>query len=151
LYILPDLWFIMLRRIVYTSHSTHLLDKRALLDLLHEARGFNDIDDITGFLMYDDGHFLQIVEGPPTEIANLIQRLKRDSRHEQFEIHEDVQTQTRLFSAWSMGFGDLSDPALAFLPGISDLTEQNERLSKLIDRLPTLAERLCLELAETAI
>jgi hypothetical protein len=50
-----------------------------------------------------------------------------------------------------MGFGDLSDPALAFLPGISDLTEQNERLSKLIDRLPTLAERLCLELAETAI
>jgi hypothetical protein len=108
--------------------------------LLHEARGFNDIDDITGFLMYDDGHFLKIVEGPPTEIANLIQRLKRDSRHEQIEIHEDVQTQTRLFSAWSIDFGDLSDPALALLPSISDLTEQNERLSKLIDRLPTLAE-----------
>jgi hypothetical protein len=49
-----------------------------------------------------------------------------------------------------MGFGDLSDPALAFLPGISSRTEQDERLSKLIDRLPTLAERLHLELAETS-
>ena len=140
----------MLRRIVYTSCSTHPFSKRALLDLLHEARGFNDIDDITGFLMHDDGHFLQIAEGPPTEVENLIQRLRRDPRHDQFEIHEDVQTETRLFSAWSMGFGDLSDPALAFLPGISSRADQDERLSKLIDRLPTLAERLRLELAETS-
>ncbi|MGB0596227.1 MAG: BLUF domain-containing protein [Rubripirellula sp.] len=140
----------MLRRVIYTSLATYPLDKRALLDLLHEARGFNHIDGITGLLMHDDGHFLQVIEGPVSEIANLIQRLARDGRHKHFEIHEDVETESRLFPHWSMGFGEMSDPALAFLPGIISQTDQQERFTELVNRLPELAERLNLELGENA-
>ncbi|MDG2220463.1 MAG: BLUF domain-containing protein [Rubripirellula sp.] len=140
----------MLRRVIYTSLATNPLDKRALLDLLHEARGFNHIDGITGLLMHDEGHFLQVVEGPVEEIANLVKRLKRDGRHEHFEIHEDVQTESRLFPEWSMGFGDLSDPALAFLPNIISQTEHQQRLAELVGRLPDLAKRLNIELGENS-
>ena len=82
----------ILRRITYTSKATLPLDQRALLNILHEARGFNNIDEITGVLLHDEGYFLQVIEGPKEPIANLIQRLKKDIRHEQFQIHEDVQT-----------------------------------------------------------
>ena len=140
----------MLRRVIYTSMATHPLDTRALLDLLHEARGFNHIDGITGLLMHDEGHFLQIIEGPVSEIANLIKRLSRDGRHKQFEIHEDVETESRLFPDWSMGFGEMSEPALAFLPSIISRTDQQERFTELVNRLPELAERLNLALGESA-
>ena len=140
----------MLRRVIYTSQATYPLDKRALLDLLHEARGFNHIDGITGLLIHDDGHFLQIVEGPQEEVTNLIARLSRDTRHKQFQIREDVLTETRLFPEWSMGFGELSDPALSFLPGMIGETDQHQRLCDLVSHLPFLAERMNLELDRNA-
>ncbi|MCP4941475.1 MAG: BLUF domain-containing protein [Planctomycetaceae bacterium] len=53
----------MLRRITYTSISSVALDQRALLDLLHSARGFNTIDKVTGILIHDRGRFFQVIEG----------------------------------------------------------------------------------------
>ena len=136
-----------LRRITYTSKTTFPLDQRALLDILHDARVFNQIDGITGVLLHDNGYFLQVIEGPQEPIANLIGRLKADNRHEQFQIHEDMQTQTRLFPDWKMGFGDLSDPTLSFLPGIANESEHHDRFRSIVGRIPELAEQLNLVLA----
>ena len=41
-----------LRRIIYTSHAIEQFSKRNLLDLLHYARTFNKIDNITGRIKY---------------------------------------------------------------------------------------------------
>ena len=132
----------MLRRIIYTSVATLPLNQRSLLDLLHEARGFNTIDNITGLLIHDDGRFLQVVEGPPEPIAKLVVRLKRDTRHTLFEIHGDVRVDTRLFSDWAMGLGELTDSTLAFLPGFVSEAVKRGRLDELIERLPELAPAL---------
>ncbi|MFT7695151.1 MAG: hypothetical protein ACI8P2_003785 [Candidatus Latescibacterota bacterium] len=138
----------VLRRIIYTSKATLPLDQRALLNILHGARDCNNIDGITGVLLHDDGCFLQVIEGPQEPIANLIERLKKDTRHDQFQIHEDVQTQTRLFPDWKMGFGDLSDPTLAFLPGMAISSEHYNRLFFMVGRIPELAEQLNLALVK---
>ena len=71
----------MLRRVVYTSIATKPMDRRELLDLLHDARGFNKIDGITGLLLHDWGQFLQIIEGPENAIDDLLERLNNDKRH----------------------------------------------------------------------
>lgn len=132
----------MLRRITYTSISSVALDQRALLDLLHSARGFNTIDKVTGILIHDRGRFLQVIEGPTKAIEDLVQRLERDRRHTHFEIHEDVQVETRLFPDWAMGLGELTDPTLAFLPGFLDESDEQTRLSELVKHLPDLAPTL---------
>lgn len=139
----------MLRRITYTSIASGLLDQRALLDLLHEARGFNKIDKITGLLLHDQGQFLQVIEGPVDAIENLVHRLQRDSRHAQFEIHEDILAAKRLFPNWAMGLGELTDPTLACLPGFLSESDEQLQLDELVKRLPELAPALNQVLAAT--
>ena len=131
-----------LRRVIYTSKATSDMGQAALLEILHTARDFNAADAVTGLLLHDSGYFLQVIEGPDRSITNLIERLKKDTRHEQFHIHEDVFTQERLFDGWKMGLGDLSDERLQFLPGIMNNSQDRERLFLLVDRIPELADRL---------
>ncbi|MAI70081.1 MAG: hypothetical protein CMM01_04140 [Rhodopirellula sp.] len=129
----------MLRRITYTSLASVTLDQRALLDLLHAARGYNKLDQITGVLIHDQGRFLQVIEGPISAIENLVQRLQSDRRHWQLKIHEDVFAETRLFSDWAMGLGELTDPTLACLPGFLNESDEQNRLFELVERLPELS------------
>lgn len=49
-----------LRRILYTSASALKMDRQALLALLHDARTYNEIDDITGVLLHDSGRLYAI-------------------------------------------------------------------------------------------
>ena len=90
---------------------------------------------------------MQLIEGAKVAVTDLLSRLQGDARHEEFFIHQDINTQVRLFPDWKMGFGDLQAPELAFLPGIASQSEQHGRLFLLVDRLPELAQRLHLALA----
>ena len=137
-----------LRRITYTSEASVPFDRRALLDLLHEARGFNHIDQITGLLLHDRGRFLQVVEGPAKEVGDLLERLQRDARHKNFKIHSDLKTEIRLFPDWKMGFGDLADPTLSFLPGMASDPEEHDRLQLMVSGLDLLAPQINLALAD---
>jgi hypothetical protein len=90
-----------LRRLIYTSQATKKLSKRALLDLLHDSRSYNKIDNITGILMHSNGYFLQVIEGRPDVIEHLVDRLLKDSRHIKFKIILDCSVNSRLFPNWT--------------------------------------------------
>ncbi|ARV05440.1 hypothetical protein BTO04_01465 [Polaribacter sp. SA4-10] len=128
-----------LRRIIYTSKATKELSKRNLLDLLHEARAFNKMDNITGVLIYKQGCFLQVLEGKTKVIDNLIERLIRDSRHKNFKIIQDNFIKNRLFKDWKMGCADFDDPTLIFIPGISTDFSGLKVINELIIHLPEIA------------
>ena len=132
----------MFRRLIYTSVASTPFQRRELVDLLQQSRGYNHADEITGLLLHDRGRFLQVIEGSPEAVSNLLERLSRDPRHDQFEVHRDGPTNTRLFPDWSMGLGDLSDPALAFLPGMVPESQQKTRLQWIVERIPELAEKI---------
>jgi hypothetical protein len=117
-----------------------------LLDLLHQARDYNLIDSITGLLLHDRGYFLQVIEGPEEALADLLERLRQDSRHRNFQVFEDSLSQSRLFPNWSMGWAHLSDPALAFLPGMIIKSEQENRLHFLADQVCSFADQFIHEL-----
>ena len=128
-----------LRRIIYTSQATKELSKRNLLDLLHESRAFNKIDNITGVLLYKQGYFLQVLEGKTKVIDNLIERLIRDSRHKHFKIIQDNSIESRLFQNWRMGCADFDDPTLIFIPGISKDLNNLQVIQDLVIHLPEIA------------
>ena len=130
------------RRIIYTSRSTKQFNKRNLLDLLHDSRAFNTMDNISGVLMHKNGLFLQIIEGKSKDLEDLIERLHRDTRHNNLKIIDDQLVEDRIFANWSMGCADFDDPTLSLIPGIrTDLSDPTV-INNLITNLPELVTLL---------
>lgn len=131
-----------LRRVVYTSQATDQFNKRELLDLLHESRAFNTIDNITGVLMHHQGHFLQVIEGGSDEIDDLFTRLLRDPRHNEIKILNDTVVHDRLFSNWAMGCADFDEPQLSLIPGVRTDLSNPGVIEEMLVKLPDLAAYL---------
>ncbi|TXD46497.1 BLUF domain-containing protein [Polaribacter sp. IC073] len=131
-----------LRRIAYTSKATIHFSKRTLLDLLHDSRAYNSLDNISGVLIHKDGYFLQIIEGELDDVNDLLARLVKDSRHIDFKIIDDRISDSRMFSDWAMGCADFDNSSLAMIPGIrTDLTDPKV-IDSIIKRLPEFANIL---------
>lgn len=105
--------------IVYVSAATEVFSKAALLDLLAKAREKNHRLGITGLLLYKDGDFIQLLEGEKAAVQSLFNTISADPRHANTIVLLEGESDKRLFSDWSMGFRDLSDPAVQATPGFS--------------------------------
>ncbi len=62
------------------------MDEDALNALLDEARTSNAQHNITGLLLYVEGHFAQVIEGNADDITQLSENIKRDDRHRNFSV-----------------------------------------------------------------
>jgi hypothetical protein len=128
-----------LRRIAYTSQAIGQFSKRNLLDLLHYARAFNKIDNITGVLMHREGAFLQVLEGSSEDVGDLLSRILSDARHHKIKIILDASVDRRLFSNWTMGCADFDKPELSLIPGIRTDLRDPQVIKDIIFRLPEIA------------
>lgn len=88
--------------VTYTSLAALDLSEEQLRSIHNSARALNGIDGISGMLLFNGTHFLQLIEGPPDSIDGLIERLRRDSRHDGFEIRDERMNDQRWFGDWSM-------------------------------------------------
>lgn len=137
----------VLRRIIYTSQASEKFNKRNLLDLLHEARAFNTMDNISGVLMHREGCFLQVIEGESEAVDDLFSRLLNDSRHKDLNMIFDATVDKRLFSNWAMGCADFDEPELSLIPGIRTDLRDPMVIDDLILRLPEISDYLLQKLA----
>jgi len=128
-----------LRRIIYTSQASEPFSKRGLLDMLHESRAFNSIDNISGVLMHRKGTFIQVIEGAQDNVDDLYTRILRDSRHKEVKIILDSTVDSRLFSNWAMGCADFDEPELSLIPGIRTDLSDPKVINDIITRLPEIA------------
>jgi hypothetical protein len=108
-----------LSRLIYVSSSGHPMDDEALLELLETSRESNRKRDITGLLLYKDGNWLQVLEGPAEQVHDVFSRIRRDPRHHDVTVVSEDRIDARLFSDWAMGFRKLSDPDLLRHEGYS--------------------------------
>jgi hypothetical protein len=92
----------MLTRVVYLSTATRLLGADQLESILAISRRNNGRDGITGLLLYDDGNFIQAIEGEPAAIERLMARLSGDPRHRGIQVVSTEAVASRLFSDWAM-------------------------------------------------
>jgi hypothetical protein len=93
---------------VYVSSATRALPEDEILELLRIARHNNEKLDITGMLLYREGNFLQVLEGPESVVNSLISKIKRDPRHKGFILMSRKKIEERQFGEWRMAFRNMS-------------------------------------------
>lgn len=103
-------------QLCYASTATRDLSRTDLLDLLTQARTFNAEQGITGLLLFQDGHFLQVLEGEADKVRHLFKHIARDDRHSQVAlVFEEFVSQPQ-YPDWSMGFQALDGSELMEFP-----------------------------------
>jgi len=91
-----------LRRFIYASRAREgLTENDAQAIQVHSGRT-NALDGITGVLIFTGRHFVQLIEGAPDAITDLVIRLERDPRHSRINVLEDERVRDRAFPSWDM-------------------------------------------------
>ena len=71
----------MVKQLIYKSQSVTEITSELVEDILFAAGRFNSVHGISGILLYSDNVFLQLLEGAPTDVDFLYQRILSDPRH----------------------------------------------------------------------
>lgn len=112
-------------RLMYLSHNLIPADrvKKELGVLFGVARSNNKRQDISGALLLDGEHYVQVLEGDEALVRELYEHIAKDPRHDSVSLLESGTVDARVFSRWSMaqvGEGDEADiPLIAHMDGIS--------------------------------
>jgi hypothetical protein len=117
---------------IYCSASTKGAFSPADLEtLLAECREKNSKAGLTGMLLYRDGTFFQVLEGDRPVVEDLLERLRKDKRHQRLTkiIMESIEE--RAFTQWTMGYARISKRELAEIPGLSDFFTQGRSYMEL--------------------
>ena len=111
-------------RLVYGSHASVPFTKEQLLELLGNSQIRNKEWGISGLLLYREGVFLQMIEGPEEAVRSLFAKIRQDRRHHSVAILFEGYSPRRQFPDWSMSFRDLEDPLLLRNLGYSEFMNQ---------------------------
>lgn len=90
--------------LVYTSTASTPFDDDQLVELLRKSRIENGQRAVTGALMYKNGIFVQMLEGPEDAVEILREKMYRDPRHSGIYTLTRGTAQLRVFSNWTMHF-----------------------------------------------
>jgi hypothetical protein len=94
-------------QLIYYSKNTLEADDRGQLqnlrEILSKARAKNAENGVTGYLIFDKAHFLQILEGEEEAVRATYDRIKGDRRHARVTLVERRPIQLRSFADWTMG------------------------------------------------
>ena len=85
------------------------MDDDDLLDILKTSRENNNKNDISGMLLYDNGSFIQVLEGEDSLVDNTFISIQNDERHNNIVMMQNRDLDSREFASWSMGFENISN------------------------------------------
>ena len=91
-------------QLIYLSNAKPELKQAELDRILEVSRRNNPPRDITGLLVFANGVFIQVLEGPSTGVHKLFETICDDSRHQDVSMLGEYIGQERIFAKWSMGF-----------------------------------------------
>ncbi|GLK17899.1 BLUF domain-containing protein [Herbiconiux flava] len=90
--------------IIYSSRATVPFSDADLVELLKVSRRNNAGSEVTGMLLYRDGRFLQVLEGPAEGVRERMAVIARDARHAEVLVLLEEGLSERRFPDWTMGF-----------------------------------------------
>lgn len=97
--------------IIYVSAAREPMSDAQLENLLRVAQARNARLGITGLLLYRDGNFMQLLEGPEAAVKEVFRAIEQDPRHHMVTRILDESGLPREFAGWSMAFGRPDDSA----------------------------------------
>ena len=93
----------MLYHFVYCSRAADGVDDAEVDRIVEAAQRSNQARGITGVLVFGSGIFFQWIEGPATQIKDLIARLHHDPRHHDIvSLSQSEEERERLYPNWTM-------------------------------------------------
>lgn len=97
-----------LYRLVYASKNllrgTEAETVATIQQILEASQRNNAKAGVTGALMFNDGAFAQVLEGPRRGVEDTFERIQRDPRHGDVTVLQCGPTESRGFANWSMAF-----------------------------------------------
>lgn len=132
-------------QVAYVSVEARPLFDSELRHMLVTFRNNNEQHNITGMLLKIDKGFLQIIEGPESEVAQLWENLCKDQRHKLVtEIYRKSILQ-RCFEDWCMAFEYNQSKARVFADGFVEVSDTIEVLKSrgLDDALVDIINKFC--------
>ncbi|MEJ8283366.1 MULTISPECIES: BLUF domain-containing protein [Curtobacterium] len=103
---------VMLLSLVYMSAADEPFDQDRLDALLEHARARNGASGLSGLLVYKDGRFMQLLEGPEAAVLETYQRIIEDPRHTDVGLLVEERIHTPRFGEWTMAFDRGHEAAL---------------------------------------
>lgn len=122
------------KRLTFFVYASRIAcSPEAIKDITRTAQVHNQNDGITGALVHDRTHFLQLLEGPPVAVGTTFLRIAGDDRHSEITVLASEPAEARLFSGWSLRtqpFPDRRTTLLRFVGGLQglDRAARSERL-----------------------
>jgi hypothetical protein len=119
-----------LEAIAYVSNAARGMSEGDLEALLTVSRKRNQLDGITGALLFDNNVFFQYFEGPSESVSNLYDRIRRSMLHSGVYLMMRESIERRAFPNWSMGFTRAlagHEAAAEFLPDRPRVTSRQPR------------------------
>lgn len=130
-----------IKTITYFSSSRIVWKEAELVQLLTRSREYNQEMNVTGFLIYVDGSFLQWIEGPTEGIDDVYQRINSDPRHAQISAIFEGVLGERHFPNWSMAYLPGSEVPPELISDFISLREVKEGGGFMV-HAPRLAKRI---------
>ncbi len=92
-----------LLRLTYASRAAEWLTRDDLRAIANSAQKRNRSMGLTGLLLYVDGDFLQVIEGPGAAVEKLYEMIEADPRNQWVTRLATERVLRRAFGDWSMG------------------------------------------------
>jgi len=94
-----------MRQLIYSSRWTDQARQDVVLtvqQIISKSIQNNRLVDVTGFLLSQDGLFIQLLEGPMRAVGETFDRISADPRHDTVKLLSDIKPERRLFHEWNM-------------------------------------------------
>ncbi len=127
--------------LVYVSDTSKDLKKADIQKVFDFTTDWNINHDISGFLVYKGGNFIQLLEGNEKTIKSLFKRISKDNRHVNVTIILEENISQHSFDGYESGFftsqnNELTRGLLNYIDYLKLL--ENPK----VDKLTTLAEQI---------
>lgn len=71
----------MLTTIIYRSHAHNSISSTSFMEMVELANAHNSKRGVTGILLFNGVHFLQLLEGPQAQVNEIYSKICSDTRH----------------------------------------------------------------------
>lgn len=89
-------------QIAYTSVASVSLGSGEVFKIIEKSAQNNAPAGLTGFLIFSNKRFFQVIEGAQSDLDALLRTLEKDPRHHSINIVHRAPIATRSFPSWRM-------------------------------------------------
>ncbi len=119
--------------LIYISAAKLGVDEVEMHEILTESVRNNELHELTGLLVYNDGMFIQMLEGGRTSVELIYEKIKKDVRHFDVRTLSDGNSTKRHFPNWRMALGVTHEKTFRQLEAFENLEEASDFLQGIPD------------------